>query len=215
LVAFFKSSLRGNTDVYLRSAPESAAVVLRDSRDEEVVRASGAGVLVVSVPRGTYALAYDVDSGGAVGRIRDSLHVPDYFARSLGLSSLALGRTDSLSDRETILDAMPGDLTYPAGQPLAAYAEIYGMSGDARGVARYAVRYTFAPERNLPGRVFRGTGAVVFEFTREQPARAFLAEQLEIDPGRLAPGRYRVTLAVTDLRRNVKSETVAIVVQVR
>lgn len=214
-VAFFKSPMLGSTDVYFRSAPESAAVVLRDPRDEEVVRASGAGVLVVSVPRGTYALAYDVDSGGAVGRIRDSVPVPDYFARSLGLSSLALGRTDSLGDRETILDAMPGDLTYPAGQPLAAYAEIYGMSADAQGVARYAVRYTFAPERHLPGRILHGTDAVVFEFTREQPARAFLPEQLEIEPGRLTPGRYRVTLAVTDLRRNVKSETVAIVIQVR
>ena len=214
-VAFFKSELAGNTDVYFRSAPESAAVVLRDARDEEAVRASGAGVLVVSVPRGTYALAYDVDSGGAVGRIRDSVRVPDYFERSLGLSSLALGRRDSLGDRESILGAMPGDLSFPAGQPLAAYAEIYGMSGDAQGVARYAVRYTFAPERGLSGRLLHNTDAVVFEFTREQPARAFLPEQLEIEPGRLAPGRYRVTLAVTDLRRNVKSETVAIVIQVR
>jgi len=82
-------------------------------------------------------------------------------------------------------------------------------------VARYAVRYTFAPERALPARLLRGSDAVVFEFTREQPARAFLPEQLEIEPGRLPPGRYRVTLAVTDLRRNVKSETVAIVIQVR
>ncbi|HXH63311.1 MAG TPA: GWxTD domain-containing protein [Gemmatimonadales bacterium] len=214
-VAFFKSTLLGNTDVYLRSAPETAAVVLRDSHDDEVVRASGAGVLVVSVPRGTYALAYDVDSAGAVGRIRDSVQVPDYFERSLGLSSLALGLTDSLGDREAVLDAMPGDLTFPAGKPLAAYAEIYGLSGDAQGVARYAVRYTFAPDRALPARLLRGAGAVVFEFTREAPVRAFMQEQLEIEPGRLPPGRYRVTLSVTDLRRNVKSETVLIVIQVR
>jgi hypothetical protein len=67
----------------------------------------------------------------------------------------------------------------------------------------------------LPGRLLRGGDAVVFEFTRERPARAVLPEALEIEPGRLAPGRYRVSLAVTDLRRNVKSETVAIVIRVR
>jgi len=35
-------------------------------------------------------------------------------------------------------------------------------------------------------------------------------ERVVIEPGRLTPGRYRVTLAVMDLPSNVKSESVAI-----
>jgi hypothetical protein len=55
---------------------------------------------------------------------------------------------------------------------------------------------------------------VSFEFERELPGGTPVAERLVLEPGRVAPGRYRVTLAVTDQTRNVKSETAAIVVTI-
>jgi hypothetical protein len=42
-----------------------------------------------------------------------------------------------------------------------------------------------------------------------------VSEQLVIEPGRLPAGRYRVSLGVTDLRRKVKSESVAIEITIR
>jgi hypothetical protein len=77
------------------------------------------------------------------------------------------------------------------------------------------VRYTFQPLRGFMARVLEGSSPVVFEFTRDAEWRERLAGQLVIQPGRLPPGRYRVTLAVTDLPSNVKSETVALDIIVR
>ena len=55
----------------------------------------------------------------------------------------------------------------------------------------------------------------MFEFTREAPARGMRPERIVIEPGRVPPGRYRVTLAVTDLGPNVKSQTVALEITIR
>ena len=63
--------------------------------------------------------------------------------------------------------------------------------------------------------MFGGAAPVVFEFERESEWRGAIAERLVIEPGQLPPGRYRVTLAVTDLPTNVKSETVALDITVR
>ena len=45
--------------------------------------------------------------------------------------------------------------------------------------------------------------------------RDVMVEQLVLEPGRVPPGRYRVTLGVTDAVRAVKSEPVAIEITVR
>ena len=196
--AFFASDSWRLTDLYVKTAPESAAMVLWDSGAEnEVARAVGAGLLRVSAPPGPYHLGLDVDSGGAVGRIRQPVRLPAFSDAALGLSSLVIATRDSLLGREQTLAAMPVSLTFPAGRPLATYAEVYGLTPDAQGQARYLVRYTFD-----------GPGAPVrFEFTRELPARAFAREQLVVAPTRLPAGHYTVSLAVTDLHTNVKVVT--------
>ena len=212
--AFFKDPDPGLTDVYYRSAPDTAGVALVNAAGETVVRARGAGLLEVTVPPGAYDQGFDVDSAGVLGRSRGVVRVPAYSRVQLGLSSLLLAPQDSLTDRRPMLERMPPDLRYPAGRSLAGYAEIYGLTPGQDGVARYTVRYTFAPERGLPARILGRDQPVVFEFTRALPAEVAVPERLIIEPGRLPPGRYRVTLAVTDLLRNVKSETVALVVTV-
>jgi len=85
---------------------------------------------------------------------------------------------------------------------------VYGLTNDGSGRARYRVRYTFTPLRSIVARLLGRAAPVVFEFDRESAWRGALAERLVIEPGRLPRGRYRVTLAVTDLPSNVKSETV-------
>jgi hypothetical protein len=64
------------------------------------------------------------------------------------------------------------------------------------------------------GSLLRGARPVVFEFERDALASA-TAERLVIDPDKLPAGRYRVTVLVTDLQRNVKSESAALDVTIR
>ncbi len=214
--AFFKSDVDGNTDLYVRNQPETAAVVLWDTGGAgEIVRAAGAGVLSVSAPPGLYALGLDVDSAGALGRVRQPVRLPRFSSTTLGLSSLVLAQGDTLTDRVTALEGMAADLAYPAGRSLAAYAEVYGLTRDRRDRATYRVRYSFTPLRSLVARVLGGGSPVVFEFERQGAWQGTIPERLVIEPGRLPRGRYRVTLAVTDLPSNVKSETVAVEITIR
>ena len=213
--AFFRSAEAGSTDLYVRTAPESAAVVLWDTTGAQVVRARGSGLLAVTAPPGLYDLGLDVDSAGQVGRERTRLVLP-FFSRSrLSLSSLALAPGDTLSDRERTLSAMPADLLFASGRPLAAYTEVYGLTpgGDRR--ARYHARYTFTPITGVLRRLVGGAPSVVFEFDRDVEWHGTTPEQLVIEPGHLPPGCYRVTLSVTDVPSNVKSETVALEIAVR
>jgi hypothetical protein len=55
---------------------------------------------------------------------------------------------------------------------------------------------------------------VVFEFDRASVGSTAI-EQLIIEPGKLPPGRYRVTVAVTDPAQNVKTRSVAIEIDIR
>lgn len=55
----------------------------------------------------------------------------------------------------------------------------------------------------------------VVGFDRDVEWRGATPERLVIEPGRLPPGRCRVTLSVTDVPSNVKSETVALEIAVR
>jgi hypothetical protein len=213
--AFFKGAPTGHTDLYFRVPGDTAALVLWNGEGGEVARAAGEGLLAVEVPAGGYRFGLDIDSGGVLGRARDSIVVPWFNPDELTLSSLVVAPGAAAASRAAVLRAMPADLGFAAGAPLAAYAEVYGLVADAMGRVRYRARYTFAPVRSLVGRALRGTDPVSFEFERVAPGDVLVTEQLLLAPGRVPPGRYRVTLAVTDVARNVKSETVAIVVTIR
>jgi hypothetical protein len=163
------------------------------------------------VPPGSYALGLDVDSAGVLGRTRRTIQVPAFSPVDLGLSSLVLAPAAVPLERDAALRGMPADLVYPAGAPLAAYLEVYGLATDRDGRSQYRARYTFASARSAVGRLLGGGRPVVFEFDRDiAGGGGAAAERLVITPGELPAGRYRVTVALTDLRRNVKSESVAL-----
>ena len=133
----------------------------------------------------------------------------------LNLSSLVLAASDRLDDRARTLSAMPAALVFASGRPLAAYTEVYGLTRGGDDRARYHARYTFTPITGAMRRLVGGAKAVVFEFDRDFEWGSAVSERLVIEPGRLPPGRYRVTLSVTDIATNVKSETVALEIGVR
>lgn len=211
--AFFKSAVAGRTDVYARATSGNTAVALWDDAGTEAARTAGSGVLRLAPFPGDYAWGLDVDSVGVLGRQRGRLRVPAFTA-DLAISSLVLAASDTVVDRAGALVLMPPSLEYPAAAALSAYAEVYGLAVDSAGRCRYRVRYSFERERGAVGRWFAGS-PTVFEFQREAFAAPAVAERIVIEPGRLPPGSYRVTLSVTDLQRNVKTETAAILIGVR
>ena len=214
-IAYFRSDQLGRLDLAFASSGDSAAAVLWDAMGDEVGRGSGTGPFTVSVPAGRLQVGFNADSGGRLGRLNATISVPDLWTPPLALSSLLLAPGDSLDDRAATLAHVPPTLVYAAGAPLAAYSEIYGLGADGQGRAHYTARYTFERVQSAVGRMFGASHPVVFEFTRDVVARETVREQVVIAPGRVPPGRYRVTVAVTDLSRNVKSQSVALDVTLR
>ena len=112
--ALFRSAELGLTDVYYRTNGDSAAAVLWDTAGQiQPIRASGPGLLLLSVPPGLYRLGMDVDSAGKLGRWRSEVRIPHFSQVDLGLSSLVLAPSAVLLDRESTLRGMPVDLEYP------------------------------------------------------------------------------------------------------
>ena len=217
--ATFMSSDLGLTDVYSKASGDSAAAVLWNLGGRPLrVSGHGGALLQMTVPPGPYDLGLDVHSAGVLGRVRRALMVPMFSLGDLDLSSLVLApieRDAPLPDREAALSGMPADLSFRAGTPLAAYLEVYGLGLDRDNRSRYQVRYTFAPLKSTFARLFGGSARpVVFEFERGAEFST-ARERLVIEPDKLPPGRYRVTVAVTDLTRNVKSESVALDIAIR
>ncbi|HWC72325.1 MAG TPA: hypothetical protein VG454_00210, partial [Gemmatimonadales bacterium] len=213
--AQFRSAELGITDVYYRTNGDSAAAVLWDTAGQiQPIRASGPGLLLLSVPPAVYHLGVDVDSAGKLGRWRRDVRIPHFSAVDLALSSLVLAPSAALLDRETALRAMPIDLVYPTATPLASYVEIYGLTPDRDGRSHYHVRYAFTPVQSFVGKLLSNPRSVVFEFDRESDG-TMAHERLVIEPDRVPAGRYRVTVSVIDLARNVKSESAALDITVR
>jgi hypothetical protein len=214
--ASFKSDVPGLTDVFFKAVGDSSAAVLWGAGDRALRAAqAGAGLLQLSVPPGRFDMGVDVLRDAALGRARSTIVVPRFTARELGLSSLAVASGSAVLDRLATLRAMPADLTYVAGTPLVTYVEIYGLSTDPNGRSHYRMRYSFAPRRSFVSRLLPGGGrTIVFEFDRESLSNNTI-EQLVIEPDKLPPGRYQVMVAVTDLTRNVKSESVALDISIR
>jgi hypothetical protein len=204
------------TDVFLKAAADSAAAVVWGVGNGAVRAArAGGGALQLSLPPGLFDLGLDVDSAGLLGRARREIVVPRFADTALALSSLALAPGSTLLDRDDMVRAMPADLRYPAGTPLVTFVEIYGLTADPSGRSHYRLRYSFAPVRSLGARLLgAGPRPVVFEFDREIIGTR-VAERLVIEPEKLPAGKYRVTVAVTDGSRNVKSESVALDIVIR
>ncbi|HWO89898.1 MAG TPA: hypothetical protein VNL98_12205, partial [Gemmatimonadales bacterium] len=208
--ATFRSVTGRGTDLYLFPDSVSATAVLLDSRGREAARDTAtARALRATVAGGLYHLLVDAERGGQLGRYRGAIAVPDYHHDSLAVSSLLLAPGQVAASRSAMVAAAPAGLRLPARTPLRVYGEIYGL-GRTEGMARYEVRYSFEP---LRGR-FHGLGprprTTVITFVREVAHAAEIVESVVIDPGRLPPGRYRLTVQVNDLARRATATTAAV-----
>jgi tetratricopeptide (TPR) repeat protein len=198
----------GFHDAVIRTSTDSAAVAIWDLTDQEIVRMVGTSPLTLRVRDGVYRFGADARIGRRLGSVRAPLDVPPLGPGWLSISSLLVAvAEDTAPDRLMMARAMPADLVIERrGRPLTLYAELYDLP-DQRGTAEYDVVYTFEP--------VGGGSRVSFSFSRIVPAAATVFERLLVQPGQVAPGRYRIALAVRDRIFGLRTRTVSLDVTLR
>lgn len=201
-VAFFRGAVAGEQLVYVGVDATASAAAVWDHRWVEMQRLRGPGPHVLVLSRGPYTLGIDAVDDEGRGRVRADIEVPHLWTGRLSLSSLLLGTAqDSIFDRDDVARAMPGDRRFSRHEPLALYAEIYGLSADRADMSRFQVQYAFLPED--------GGDMVSLSFNRTVRASPVTPERVIVQPGRIPPGRYRLRLTVWDeVRRRIAQSTV-------
>ena len=198
----------------------AAAAALFSATGEEVARgrAGPGGVLRLEAPPGRYLLALDAARGDSLGRYRGRVTLPDYGQAGLRASDILLahpGPRDP-ADRDAVFARAVPDLELSAGEPFTLYLEIYGLRIE-EGVARYRVEYEFSPRQGALGRLLRRREPIVLRYERSQEAAPGerIVHGVEIEPGRLPPGAYDVTVRVTDVVSGVQTAAGELRIEVR
>jgi len=167
--------------------------------------------------------ALQPESGNAA-RAVGALELPA--ASGFGLSDVLL--TDSVASsggvpaRWSDLTVTPNAGRIVRGRDLGLVWETYALAADSTRSSAYRVdiglvrtdgtRIGRAVARVLGGTLGRGEGRgrddrVTVSFDRRVPARPVTLDYLTLDLGDLAPGRYRLTITVTDLVTNASTES--------
>jgi hypothetical protein len=188
----------------------SATAVLYDADGREAARDSGTGTaLHLVAPPGRYVLAMDAERGGELGRFRGSIPMTRFAPDSLSVSSLLLTAGDVPPSRPLLEAATPPTLVLPAGRALRIYGEVYGLGRDS-GATRYDAVYRFARARSGVLRFLSRSRVTSVAFSRAQAAADPTVETLVVDPGRLPPGHYLLTLEVRDAVRGTSAASATI-----
>ena len=201
-VAFFRGGLEGEHLAYVGVSADTSAAAVWDQSWIETQRSRGRSPHVFTLPRGPYVLGVDAIDRDRRGRVRAEIEVPNLWRGTLALSSLLIGTAADTTDytRDDVARTMPGDRRFRTGEPLALYAEVYGLSADRDGRSRFQVQYTFEPDD--------GGQLVSLSYDRTTRVGDVVLERVVAQPGRIPPGRYRVRLTVWDqVRRRVTQST--------
>jgi GWxTD domain-containing protein len=84
---------------------------------------------------------------------------------------------------------------YSSGKPLYAYLQVYNLIRDIQGSAGYTARFTLAPADNPQ------ESTLLAEVKRDLTDESTRAEFQMLDIAGVSPGRYTLTVAVTDRKR--------------
>jgi tetratricopeptide (TPR) repeat protein len=208
--AAFRGRTRWETDLVVRPDSVDALAVLTDAAGREVTRDSSTDApLHLTAAAGRYLFAVDATRGDSLGRFRGAVTLPSFSGDSLAVSDLLVTDRDAPPQRDAMLAAAPPRLRLDRERPLRVYAEVYGLAA-ASGRSRYEAEYRFEP-------VSRRAAAqrTTVRFHREQPAQGVTIETLVVDPGRLAPGRYRLWVQVRDATVNLRAASARLEFELR
>ena len=166
--------------------------------------------------------AYQVESGRGARAVGFVPRVPrEGFGMSDVLLANRLDPTVAAPARWLDLDITPNLGTLRQGEDLALAWETYDLGADSTRSSEYSVEISLvrtdgsrlgrALARVIGGTLGRGEGRgrddrVAVAFDRRVPARPVTLDYLTLDLGGLDPGRYRLTITVTDAIRKVSAE---------
>ena len=206
-VATFRGAIDGYHLVYVGVTPDSGAAALWDTQWTEIARVTGSAPFVFHVGAQRYNVGVDVREGDQRGRLRALADVHYLWFDRLAVSSLLVASlSDTAYSREEIARAMPGTRRLSAGEPLAFYSEIYELTADSNGLARYEVEYAFE----------RGDEQVVrVRYQRQTPAASIVTERVVLAPGRIPRGEYRISMRVRDMVQPREARSTHIEVELR
>jgi tetratricopeptide (TPR) repeat protein len=206
-VATFRGAIDGYHLVYVGATPDSGAAALWDSQWTELARVTGSAPFVFHVGAQRYSIGVDVKEGDQLGRLRAQADVPYLWLDRLTVSSLLVASlADTAYSREEIARAMPGTRRLSVAEPLAFYSEIYELTADSSGLARYEIEYAFEQD---------GEQVLAIRFQRQAPAASIVTERVVLAPGRIPRGDYRISMRVRDLVRPRDARSTHIDVELR
>ena len=171
----------------------------------------------LQVPPGTYHLALhgQPEGTGLLGGDTLTYRVPDYTDPAFAISDVLLAyrvEPSRASGRFTRrgVGISPNPLQrFPRGTPVAFYFELYNLAQDASGRTHYQLDYTLAPEaprRKILGLFGRGDRPTLTLRTEREGDETDPVEHAEIDVESVDPGRYTLTIRVTDLHSGITRE---------
>ncbi len=206
-VATFRGAIDGYHLVYVGATPDSGAAALWDSQWTELARVTGSAPFVFHVGAQRYSIGVDVKEGDQLGRLRAQADIPYLWLDRLTVSSLLVASlADTAYSREEIARAMPGTRRLSVAEPLAFYSEIYELTADSSGLARYEIEYAFEQD---------GEQVLAIRFQRQAPAASIVTERVVLAPGRIPRGDYRISMRVRDLVRPRDARSTHIDVELR
>ena len=170
----------------------------------------------IPLPPGEYDLAVQMwrIHTNRLGNYREKVRLHDFSGDSLMLSDLQIAQhieepppTESLSDTSSARDkwriTTSPSRTFFQGTPIFTYFEIYNLMRDTFGQTRYEVAFAVAPEkgRELASqpRIKRRDWELITVQYEQTGRELWIADYVELDIGRVEPGRYRLIMTVKDL----------------
>ena len=198
-------------DVYRRTGD----VRFRNEGDQTGIQGAFVPDIVrLDAPPGYYKLEVHLMDrlSGRQGRYRQMIELEKYHARSMKVSDLELawrvaegGPQDKFRKGELHVVPMP-TRTYPKGQSIFVYYEIYNLKRDEFGQTKYQVEYTIAPKgKGVGGAVSRlvrtlgGKKEKVLLGYEQVGAMDLETVYTELELGDREPGRYALEVVITDL----------------
>jgi hypothetical protein len=133
-----------------------------------------------------------------VGTWVEGLHVPSFAGKDFMLSDLQLLLPASygpLIEIDGVKVQQSPYKSYSRAKPLYAYVQIYNLVKDIKGVGGYTAKFTLAPKGNPED------AAVLAEIRRDLTDENARSEFQMLDVKAIDPGKYVLTVAVTDKKR--------------
>jgi hypothetical protein len=133
----------------------------------------------------------------ALGTWTENIRVPSFAGKDFMLSDLQLllpASTGPSIEIDGVKVVQSPFKTYPKEKPLYAYLQIYNLVKDVYGKANFTMKYLLAP-RDDPAET-----TVLADVNRELTDDS-RAEFHLLDIGRSEPGKYTLTVSVTDRKR--------------